>query len=316
MSMIKSKLKQIRWLNQLVIRIRWRERKVSYGSENSGKIYYVVRRHDINAGLFSYVATNLGSIKESCERGFIPVIDMMSYANSMLKSGDIGNLNVWELFFEQPCKVTLEDIRHSKNVILGSIKLPRQYPDFSMLTDPNELEMWREYARKYLCIKPELQNKIELYYKKTFGNNRVLGVLCRGTDYVARRPQGHPIQPDMKDVLYKCREVMNSLNCRYIYLATEDEKIWNQFQHEFPDVVFSFQQKHFAVTSTQYLNEVIGDTVDSYERNLEYFISIGILAKCNCLVAGATNGSYGALLLTTGYEYQYIYQLGRYEKSK
>ena len=43
-----------------------------------------------------------------------------------------------------------------------------------------------------------------------------------------------------------------------------------------------------------------------------YLINILLLAKCNCLVAGSVGGTYGALLLSNGYEYEYVFDLGVY----
>ena len=43
-----------------------------------------------------------------------------------------------------------------------------------------------------------------------------------------------------------------------------------------------------------------------------YLINILLLAKCNCLVAGSVGGTYGAILLSDGYEYEYVFDLGVY----
>ena len=52
---------------------------------------------------------------------------------------------------------------------------------------------------------------------------------------------------------------------------------------------------------------------DIYTRGLNYLITILILAKCNCIVAGRTSGTVGAALLTDGWEYSYFFDLGYYE---
>lgn len=47
----------------------WRERTVRWGDEYPDQRFYVIRRHADQAGLFSFVATNLGSINEAVRRG-------------------------------------------------------------------------------------------------------------------------------------------------------------------------------------------------------------------------------------------------------
>ena len=311
-----EQLKKIRLFRDMVLWIRWHSRKIKLGTENSDKVFYVIRRHDMHAGLFSFVMSNLGAVVEAEQKGYIPVIDMMNSANSMLEPDEIGKKNAWDDYFEQPEGVTLDEIGKSKNVILGSIHPPKKYPGFSMILNPEELTGWQRYASKYLKLNQAHVKAIQEYYDRYFADKRVLGVLCRGTDYVAMKPYHHPVQPDPEEVVRKCREIMKAQKCDCIYLATEDQKIWDLFQDEFHGIVYSYQKTHYQSENAEYIDRLGNSLLKPYERNAEYLVSIGILARCNCLVAGATNGSYGALLLTTGYEYQYIYQLGRYEKNK
>ena len=38
-----------------------------------------------------------------------------------------------------------------------------------------------------------------------------------------------------------------------------------------------------------------------------------LLAGCDCLAAGDVGGTHGALLMSRGYEYCYIFDLGKYQ---
>lgn len=51
-------------------------------------------------------------------------------------------------------------------------------------------------------------------------------------------------------------------------------------------------------------------------EGLEYLSQIIILSRCDCFVAGLTSGTIGAMLLTNGYEYSYIFDLGLYSKEE
>ena len=52
---IKGKLKKIAFFDHLYVQWKWRERKVSWGAENPDKTFFVIRRAQCKAGLFSLV---------------------------------------------------------------------------------------------------------------------------------------------------------------------------------------------------------------------------------------------------------------------
>lgn len=327
----------IKIIRKKVSAYRWRERLVSYGNENPDKTFYVIRKHASRAGLFSFYTTNIGSIVQSIADGYVPVVDMQNSINPMLTEEKVGKENAWEYYFLQPCGISLNDISKSKNVILGAIDPPEKFPDFDMIEDRDRTGLndyilrWREAAHKYIVFKPEIAAKINAEYAKLFSGrtlpdgerdaleethkkSKVLGVLCRGTDYVKLRPHNHPIQPDADTVILKCEEIMSKFGCNYIYLATEDEDIWNKFIARFGSTVVKSYQKHrFTTTSGQNINDIANSELNPRDRNLEYLISIGILSKCDCFVGGAAGGTYGALLMSDGFEYEYVFNLGRYE---
>lgn len=306
---------------------RWRERTVRLGGDYPDKRFYVIRRHADHAGLFSFAATNLGSVVEAAARGYTPVIDMQNAPNPMLAPEEVGRVNAWDRFFLPPCGYSLSDIAHARHVTLGVITPPEKefYPDYSMILHPAELAMWRQAAARYLHLRPEVEERIDTFCRAEFGfpgeggadpvrrPRRILGVLCRGTDYVQARPHNHPMQPRTEAVIARCREVLEERACDGIYLCTEDEEIWEEMQAAFPGKIISYQRHRFRLQRNENINDAAGRVLSPYEHNLQYLTAIGILARCPCLVAGAAGGTYGALLLTKGYEYEYIFKLGRYE---
>ena len=64
-------------------------------------------------------------------------------------------------------------------------------------------------AYKYIPIKKEIINESFIIMKKLFKNsNNILGVLIRGTDYIASKPKNHYIPPKIK-LLFKDIKEMN-----------------------------------------------------------------------------------------------------------
>ncbi len=315
--LIKKMFQRCAFLNKCYIQYKWQQRKVSYGRENPDKVFYVIRRATCKVGLFSFVMTNLGHIKFAIDHGYIPVIDMQNNANTYLEKNEIGKKNAWEFYFEQPCGYSLADISKSKNVILGSGLITDKiaFPSARMVYDENEFNLWKGIFDQYLNITEEIKREVDRQFEQLFHNNRVLGVLARGTDYTGTKPHKHPVQPETEQIISKSKEVMNLYKCDKIYLATEDEQIFCEFKRVFGDKLTAPDVKRYMTIGAENINDVMCEDrkCDKYLKGKEYLESILLLSKCNCLVAGNTGGTQGALLFSKGYEYKYIFDLGVYQ---
>lgn len=314
---IKQLIQNIDFINHAYTKYKWRERKVSYGQENKGKRFYVVRRANAKVGLFSLVLTNLGYIKYALEQGCVPVVDMSNYGN-YYQGAATGNKNMWEYYFKQPCGYGLEDVHKSKKVVLGNGIITGQvkFPNDNVAYDEREFAYWKAVADEYLRVNEEIVKEADEMAKKMFGDTRVLGVLARGTDYVNMRPANHPIQPTAEQLMEKIDEVILQKKCEKIYLATEDKSIFTKFKEKYGNKVVALDVERHETKGKENINEIRRtQNKDDYTMAKEYLITILLLARCNCMVAGNTSGSIGALLLSKGYEYKYIFNLGLYGKN-
>lgn len=314
---IKQVLQNIKFINDIYTRYKWRERKLSKGTENTDKDFYVVRRANAKVGLFSLVLTNIGYIKYAVENGYIPIVDMSNYCG-FYDGYEENKTNMWEYYFKQPCGYTLEKVAHSKNVILGNgiISKDVEYPADEIAYDETKLIYWKNVAKQYLKVNDNIEQEAERLQKKIFGSDKVLGVLARGTDYINAKPLNHPVQPMPEQLMEKIDEVMGTQKCDKIYLATEDKVIYSLFQEKYGDKLLSLDVERFETEGNENINEVRkSQKKNGYISGKEYLLTILLLAKCNCLVAGNTSGSLGALLLNDEYEYKYIFDLGVYGKN-
>lgn len=300
---------------------KWKEKRWHFrgrnvcggGDKDKNPILYIVRRRSNNVGLFSYVHTALGHIKYADEQGYIPIIDMQHYKSPY--SDGKKKYNAWEYYFEQPIKCyDLEDIKHSKNVILSSGEPPREYPGYEMIKDPDIMEKWRRIHSKYIRINNESQHYIDQIKKHIWKDEKILGVLCRGTDYVRFRPKDHPIQPDIKDVISLSEEIMKKFHCQKVYLATEDISILHIFQERFKDrLIFPREITLPQWKGDKFISEIKIDRKDDHKlKGLEYLTQIVLLSECDYFIGGACGGTYEALLMTKGFEWQHIFDLGVY----
>ncbi|HOY39192.1 MAG: hypothetical protein KBB11_02315 [Bacteroidales bacterium] len=279
------------------------------------KPYLLIRRTDKNIGLGSYILLNLGHIHYAVENNMIPVVDMQSYPNTYLENHEVGKVNAWELYFRQPANIGVADVklRDCRVVDTAPAFVPCDNMDF--LTNHKLVQYWQKFTRKYLVLTKEIQAHMdEVYLNITGGSEkRILGVLCRGTDYLSTKPYGHPVQPEVDDVMAKAEQVMKQYNCSYLYLATEDKGILDRFREKFGDRLLYNSAMRYGDTQDKRLSEFrFNRDRDAYLKGLEYLESLVILSRCNCLIGGRTNGSLCALMMSEGYEYQYFWNLGRY----
>jgi hypothetical protein len=294
-------------------------RKVSWGPQNPDKIFYIIGFSCESLGLFALVKAALSHILYAVKKGYIPVVNLRDWENQYIKKNEIGVRNSWELFFNQPMEYGLEDVSNSQNIILST---NTWFPRFRYVISPRFMN--KKYSKKLNYISSQYKKYIhfnketELYcqneLKRLLGNNKVLGILCRGTDYIHRRPLNHPIQPDPIEVINKAKELYPRLKYDKIYLATEDQDIFELFHKNFGEILITNGQILYKLSDhIQYLSEI--DTAhrhDEYLKGMEYLSSLYILSQCNFFIGGRTSGSQGVYFMSNGFEYDYTWDLGYY----
>ena len=171
----------------------WEEHYVKKG-DPSKPTYYIVRRKFTTTGLCSNFLLFAGHIRYALSKGWFPVVDMQNYVNPYLAPDKFGKENSWEYYFEQPLRIGLEEAYNGENVILCSEKI--SFPN-NIFKDSKSLTEWKKLVKKDLLkVKPALMKEIFAIREKLFApNDRVLGVLLRGTDYVSKKPRQHNIPP-------------------------------------------------------------------------------------------------------------------------
>jgi len=302
-----------------IINASWKidYRKISFSSKNKTKTMYIIRRGDSKVGLFSYFITALGGIAYADARGWIPVVDMKNYANTYLLTEEISKKNSWDYFFNQPNEYSLDEALASKNVIMG-----RKTPTYSFPRDNinffhnvnGELDYWRSICKKYVTLNVKVIERLE-HEKLIFNGKKVLGVSCRGTDYVAIKPKNHPIQPSVDMVIKKVIDAISNEGFDAVYLATEDSNIINEFKKYFKDTLlmlnreyvnYEYDKKDFVTIYSTNRED------DKYYQGMDYLISMLLLRECNGLVTSMTSGTVGLMCLTEKFNYLHVFNLGYY----
>lgn len=308
---------------RLYKRYKNREYKVSYGGENPNLTFYIYGQDDDRGGLWWTINKVLMHIGYAVDKGYIPVVDMQNYYSQYQNEGDLHNINTWERFFKQPCGYTLNDIKNSRNIIIASkIAAPQDFylmGNQNFYDNPAKLAYFRTLFKNYIFFNNNVQGYLDDLVKNKLGSNRVLGVLCRGTDYLKLKPKGHPVQPDPNDVINKCKEIATMKDCSHVFLATEDKNILESFKIAFKDKLIYLEQERASqeqLDGNVYLASVYRNrNCDKYEMGLNYLAAIYLLSKCSCFIGGRTGGTKGVLLLRNqqDFDYTYIYNLGIYQ---
>jgi len=286
-----------------------------FNSSDKNNKYYIIQRKAY-VGLFSYVQTSLAHIGYAIAKGYIPIIDMKNHSNTYLENDKIGKENSWEYYFQQPYNFSLDDIKNKKNVIKSSKIFFPTLPAYGNLNDYYINNYWYVIFNNYFRLNKKTEEYCNNEYREISNKGKILGVLCRGTDYIIKKPFNHPIQPEIDNVIKKIKDCIIEWKCDYIYLATDEKKTLNRFENEFPSRILTNKRMYYDNHdySNMYITEATHNRDnDKYLNGLEYLSSIMILSKCNCLISGITSGSLAAIYINGGkYENKYIFNLGKY----
>nr|MBQ8252758.1 hypothetical protein [Lachnospiraceae bacterium] len=290
---------------------------IIYESISYRKKYCIIQRNDPIPGLASHIITNLGQISLCLQEGYIPVIDMQFSNNMFSALSKESTENPWELFFKQPLPGTSVTAALSSHACAKKDGIPKFMPNYSMdcLSNPHLLDFWKNSMQQYMPFSDNLNNLIQSTLNDLpFENSKILGVLCRGTDYLSLRPYNHPCQPDCREIIDEATKIMERYQCEYCYLATEDEEIRRRFSESLGNKLITSQKMYFAHDQRAILSSVYGNDLSQlYNKNAEYLVSLYLLSQCNCLLSGRTSGLIVSLLLNqTPYEYIRIWNQGKY----
>lgn len=236
------------WMHDRKYQKYWCEHVVHNGQEYADKTFYIVRRREAYTGLFSDFMVYVYKTKQALDAGYIPVIDMQTSENIYLREEEIGKINAWEYYFKQPCGYSLEQTAKAKNVIWGSGFLQECISDTDiayLMKETGYFDQYQEFVKKYFVLSEEAQHCVDSFYERELIGEKVVGVLCRGTDYTSKKPCGHPIQPDLESVFTKVDEVLERFQCTKIFLGTEDKDIYGKFKKRYQGRVVTNRQ-HFV----------------------------------------------------------------------
>lgn len=270
----------------------------------------------INKGLYDYQYFNICFLNNMLSLALQSIIEKKIPRIEILN--DKGE-NIWEWYFLQPCCGI--DITTKREVELDEEGVCA-FPNFQDIYNSRSISLYGKLYQDFLVFNETTNQYIDSELKEIFQEGkrgRILGVLCRGTDYTICKPKGHPVQPEISDIIKVTDKKMKELECQYLYLATEDETIDKAFRMAFPNRVLinkrAYYDEIFKDNKLTWIKDVhFKRENDDYWKGMEYLSSLYILSNCNALVAGNCGGCQAAVFMNNGrYEDVYIFDLGLYD---
>ena len=290
--------------------------KLSNKKDYENLHFAIIQRLCSECGLLSFFIVHLGCIHSQLLAGYIPIIDLKSFPN-LINGYNTSHNNYWELFFEQPFGYTLEEVlKNAKNIKYVKCQDCSPRPDStSMIYNEVQINFWRNMLINYMQIKKEIMDLSMNLTKKLFNNSKnILGVLTRGTDYISRRPKGHPIPPDINDLIKDVKKMDDKYRYDYIFFTTEDEKMRDLFEKSFINKIRQIKPKirinyDYSGKKTLAHNENIRGNI---EYNKIYLLNVIILSKSLDIATARCTAAAGIFILSNGFRNKKIYDLGLY----
>lgn len=306
---------KINYNNNIFLDLKYANIIKNLNIENSN--FAVIRRAFCPVcGLFSNYIVFLGCINEFLHKGFIPIIDLKSYENVFNDfKANKSNENPWEFFFYQPFDYKLKKIEKiAKKMQYFECNTNNFRPCENIFLNKKILNFWHIMSKNYIPIQNKILLEAKNIYKRLFkDSHNILGILMRGTDYIAKKPSGHPIPPNSSMVIKDIKNMNLKNNYDWLFISTEDDSIRVIFIKEFGHKLkfLFYKQIKYNYKNHEFLS--LNKNIRGNLKYLKiYLINIIILSKCIDILSANTSGAIGVFILSNGFRYSKVYDLGYY----
>ena len=265
----------------------------------------------IDTGDWNYVTVNVCFIEDAVQKSLVCLsYKLKPFINICNNDGN----NLWDSFYTQPYNIN--------NIAASKYHDIDQKFYFKNTPDSDEIKLYSKIFQHFVRFNNTTQKYLHKDYSMVIPEGkRIIGVLCRGTDYVGAKPKGHPVQPEVESVVREAQKKMQEYECDFLYLATDELRTENLFRKVFGSKVLVNKRQYYDEYKDICGNDRNGriDSIhkkrenDNYLRSIEYISSLNILTKCNVFLAGNCGGSRAVLYMNGGtFEYSKLFDLGLY----
>lgn len=262
---------------------------------------------------FCFVKDMLSLILWCLDSGYLPIVSCYPHESQEYYKDDVS---LWDMFYFQP--FTKKNVSNITVTEECPIQVSSIHPSFSDCYNKEMISFWNKIFNRFVKYNNEVSKYIDAEYNKLVKGKKVVACVMRSTDYTKTKPTGHPKQPSIDEVFCKLDSVMDEYGIDYIYLATEDGNIADEFKKKFPGKIIENKRRYF----NEIFDNINADRIsavhfdrenDNYLKMIEYMSSIDLVSKCDYLVTGLCGGSQMAIYRNGNtYKYSYIFDKGVY----
>ena len=156
-------------------------------------------------------------------------------------------------------------------------------------------------------LNPNFVEEMKEYGNAVLKDKKMLGILLRGSDYIASGMSGASAPVTVESALPKIREWMDEGGYDGIFLATEDQDILDKMKDAFPGKIRAVSQERYSITDFQEEGVTTISELDSkrhpgddYDNFLEdstanYFYALYLLSRCESFMY---SGQCGGIVMT------------------
>ena len=290
-----------------------RERRCSFGDKNPDKTVYIIRSINEKSPFYIGAVQNLlanyfyvlSHIQYARTRGWIPVVDQLNYPVYNSRKEPInGTMNAWEYFWQQPGGISLDEAYQSRNVVLSKQSWFWQWDmGYDSEKYRNE-QIIDEFSRLTSSI--PLNNEMETFVaaakEAAFSNRRnVLGVNVRITGHSQKSAihgNGHPVQPELDELLQLVKCKMDLWGMEYVFLASDTEFAAKRFREEFGEKLILYVRERAEIGKEyerDYKKHMYAPEM-MYQTARDYLTEMELLSCCDALIGSITSGLRYALI--------------------
>jgi hypothetical protein len=288
----------------------YRKKTKHFGTLNPDVTFYVIRPinsdsrfytgpvHNLLANFF-YVLSHL---KFARDNNYVPIVDMENYkVYNSLDEPINDTKNAWEYFFCQPfqskpLQSKLNEIYKSKNVILSKCSWFSQWDMGYDVNNYQNKDIIALYSSPAPKLNSQTENAVAESYIQVFGERKgILGVSYRFGGHskeCLRVGAGHPIQPEVAELIDITEKNLNLLNLKYVFLASDEEYSVKCFQEKFGENLLLLPRIRTSkeqYATPEWFEQFYGKN-SIYATSLEYLTEMELLSKCDALIGSITSG--------------------------
>ena len=287
---------------------------------STGRTYYVMERDWGINGFFAIMSFCLMDFAVADSLGFIPYVNINQSLYNV-KGGWRGVDNMYEYYFMQPIPDSLERIKREENFFYAKASnragIRDVFEEHEIYAYSDEqLQYLGSIAKKYMRIRPELEQELNAEITEILGNRKTIGIHFRGSDY-RQGFKSHPLALTVEQY-YDCIDEAMKVGFEQIFLATDDAAAVEAFRVRYGNAV----RIYTAVVRTEGTTGVHmmeHKEEDKYGLGREVLRDMLTLSKCSGLIAGLSNVSKFVRIWKYAneekFEYMKIINNGFYQKN-